>query len=336
MLNSKYNAFLSFLEGKRILITTHDLVDIDGLVSCYTLKFFLVEYVKLSTVSILFSEISKPTKNFMKRFIKKFPNFKFEFMNEVDYSNFDLCLLVDTANLGQLRFNDKKRASLEIPFIIIDHHHYIEENREKRNKKQFNLIDDNSSSTAEILLRLFKYFNQPLTTPYKYLTISGILVDSGYFRYGSNETVKNVSYLIGEDVNFQDFQLLLKNEIQISEKIAKIKGLQRVDLIRKGDYLIGTSNVSSFGASVASMLIKIGFDISIVYSKEKNKNIINTRADINVCLKTGLHLGKILEEISKSWNCIGGGHEGAASLTITTNSIDKVLNDIVDRIKQFL
>ncbi|MFX1324100.1 MAG: bifunctional oligoribonuclease/PAP phosphatase NrnA [Promethearchaeota archaeon] len=336
MLNSNYNAFLSFIEGKKILITTHDLVDIDGLASCYTLKFFLVEYVKILNVTILLSELSKPTKNFMKRFIEKFPNFKFEFENKVDYSNYDLCILVDAGNLGQLRFDDKKGASLEIPFIIIDHHHYIEENLEKHNIDKFNLIDDNSSSTAEILLRLFKYFNQLLTTPYKYLIISGILIDSGYFRYGSNETVKNVSYLIGEDVNFQDFQLLLKNEIHISEKIAKIKGLKRVDLIRKGDYLIGTSNVSSFGASVASMLIKIGFDISIVFSKEKNKNIINTRADKNVCLKTGLHLGKLLEETSKSWNSIGGGHEGAASLTVTTNSIDKVLNDVVERIKQFL
>jgi nanoRNase/pAp phosphatase (c-di-AMP/oligoRNAs hydrolase) len=335
MLKSKYKAFLSFLEGKRILITTHDLVDIDGFVSCFTLKFFLTEYLKNLKVVILFSELSKSTKNFMKRFTEKFPEFRFEFENEVDYSNFDICLLIDTGNLSQIRFNDRDGAFFEIPHIIIDHHHYIEENVEIHNKNSLNLINDESSSTAEIIMGLFEYLNQPLTTPYKYLTISAILTDSGFFRYGNNETIKNISHLIDEDVNFQDFQLLLKNEVPISEKIAKVKGLQRVELIREGDYLIGISNVSSYGATVASMLIKIGFDISIIYSSEKNMNIINTRADKNVCLQTGLHLGKILEEVSKTWEGTGGGHDGAASLTFATN-IDTVLNDIIERIKHFL
>ncbi|GAG99775.1 unnamed protein product [marine sediment metagenome] len=69
------------------------------------------------------------------------------------------------------------------------------------------------------------------------------------------------------------------------------------------------------------MLIKTGFDISIIYSKEKDKNMINSRAKKSICMKTGLHLGKIFEEISEYSEGSGGGHDGAAALTFKQISI---------------
>ncbi|GAH62999.1 unnamed protein product, partial [marine sediment metagenome] len=63
------------------------------------------------------------------------------------------------------------------------------------------------------------------------------------------------------------------------------------------------------------MLIKNGFDVGIVYSEEKNRKNINSRAKKSVCLNTGLHLGKILEKLSQYADGSGGGHDGAASIT---------------------
>jgi nanoRNase/pAp phosphatase (c-di-AMP/oligoRNAs hydrolase) len=334
MLNSKYEDFLTFLTSKKILITTHDLVDIDGFVSCYALKFFLTKHCA-KTISIFFSELSNYTKNFIVRFSEKFPEFFFTHTNEVNFSEFDICIIIDTNDLSQIQFNRSEAIKLEIPHIFIDHHHFDKSLSKNGNITSLNLINDNVSSTSEIILELFEYFDQTLTVPYKNLIVAAILTDSGFFKYGNNQTIKNVGNLLGEEVDYQQLQFMLKNEADISERIAKIKGVQRVELIRKGDYLIGISNVSSFGARVASMLLKMGFDISIVYSKEKNKNLINCRAKKTICMQTGLHLGKLLEEISEYSEGSGGGHDGAASLAFNSD-LDKILLKLVERIKQFL
>ncbi|MFX1391912.1 MAG: bifunctional oligoribonuclease/PAP phosphatase NrnA, partial [Promethearchaeota archaeon] len=167
------------------------------------------------------------------------------------------------------------------------------------------------------------------------LFIAAILTDSGFFKHGNNNTIQNVGKLLNEDIKFQDIITLLKNDIDISEKIAKIKGLQRLELIREGKYLIGITNVSSFGAAIASLLIKIGFDVSIVISKEDNNSRINTRARKKVCEETGLNLAKILKQISKRYEGSGGGHDGAASLTIDNES-DYNITELIENIKKYL
>ncbi|MFW9949433.1 MAG: DHH family phosphoesterase, partial [Candidatus Thorarchaeota archaeon] len=72
--------------------------------------------------------------------------------------------------------------------------------------------------------------------------------------------------------------------------------------------------------------------ISIVYSKEKTGYRITARANKSICLKTGLHLGQILYELSAGK---GGGHEGAASLNTKVN-IEPFLEQLLDSVKKIL
>jgi nanoRNase/pAp phosphatase (c-di-AMP/oligoRNAs hydrolase) len=341
MLKSKFDNFLAFIKNKNILVTTHDLVDIDGLVSCFTLKYLLTllncEFLdsKDQEISIYFSELSKSTKNFIKNFNEIFPEFDFSYNKLFDLTDFDILIIVDTNNLNQIKTNNNIDINhMNIPHIFIDHHHF-EPNLKTHDVNSLNLVSNDYSSTSEIILELIEFYNKPLTLPLKNLIISAILTDSGFFKHGNNKSIQNVSRLLCEEIDIQDIYQFLQNEIDTSEKIAKIKGLQRVELIRVGEFLIGLSKVSSFGASVASMLIKIGFDIAITISKEKDQTIINTRAKKLVCLKKGLNLGKILEEISLLHNGSGGGHDGAASLTIHKD-FDNILQEIIEKVKQFL
>ncbi len=341
MLKSKFDNFLAFIKNKNVLITTHDLVDIDGLVSCFTLKYLLTllncELLnsKNQEISIYFSELSKSTKNFIKNFNNTFPEFDFSYQERFDLTDFDILLIVDTNNLNQIKnYDNIDIIHTKIPYIFIDHHYY-ELNSENLNENSLDLLSKDYSSTAEIILELFEFYNKPLTIPLKNLIISAILTDSGFFRHANNKTIQNVSNLLCEEINIQEIYQFLQNEIDISKKIAKIKGLQRVELIKEGEFLIGLTNVSSFGASVASMLIKLGFDIGIAISKEKNQYVINTRAKKAVCLKKGLNLGKILEEVSQSHDCSGGGHDGAASITINKD-FDIILQEIIEKVKHFI
>jgi nanoRNase/pAp phosphatase (c-di-AMP/oligoRNAs hydrolase) len=333
MLKTRFDSFISFIKNKRIVILTHDLVDIDGLASSFALKYFLLQYLKDQDIKICFSDFTKSTKTFFRNISNKFPKFDFTFYETFEVSNTDVILIVDTNNLKQIELRKNIDFSdINIPYLFIDHH-YIGEKLGGNNLTQLNLTFEDFSSTAEIILKLFETYHVSLTIPLRTLMITAMITDSGFFKHGNNDTIRNVGTLIGDDINIQDIFLLLKREIDISAKIARIKGMQRVKLIREGDYLIGITKVSSYGASVAKKLITLGFDVAIVLSKEIGKNRINTRAQKSVCINTGLHLGKILEEISNKYSGNGGGHDGAATLTSTIES-DTIITQIIEKIKQ--
>jgi len=332
MLYSKFKKLINFIKNKNLLILTHDLADIDGFVSTLTLKLFLNQVLKNQKIYITFSELSSNSKDFKKNFSKKFPDFGYFCDENIDFSSVEVILIIDTNNLDLVKsptnFDIQKS---DIPIIFIDHHLNLDK-KYKNNDIALNLIYEDFSSTAELIFELFEYFKVDIPNTYRFLLAAGILTDSGFFKYANNNTISRISKILTDKATLQDKITLLERRTNVSEKIAKIKGLQRVRLIRIGERLVGISNVSSFSASVATMLINIGFDVSIVYSQEKDDFRITTRAKKEVCQKTGLHLGKILSEISKGK---GGGHDGAASVSGKEN-LDIYLGEIINKLKQTL
>ncbi|MBY8979515.1 MAG: DHH family phosphoesterase [Candidatus Lokiarchaeota archaeon] len=329
MLNSKKEVFLNFFKGKNLLITTHDLADLDGFNSGIALKYCFENYFPNQNIQLTFSGLSKHTKSFINKFSTKFPNFNFNYQEHVELSDIDVIVIVDSNNLNQVKlFNN---IDLDIPFIFIDHHLNLQKNY-PGNVSSLNLIFDNYSSTSEMVSELFDDCNIKLPLPYKYLLVSAILTDSGFLKYGNTGTIKNLNSILQDHLEIQDVLPLLEREIDISEKIARIKALQRVKLIRINNWLIGISHLSSFSASAASILTKVGFDIGIIVSEDKSDYRITSRAKKQVCLITGLHLGKIISEID---NVNGGGHDGAATLT-GKNDVEESLNQLIDKIKETL
>jgi len=329
MLNSKKEDFLHFLKGKNLLITTHDLADLDGLFSGIVLKYFFESYFPNQNVFLTFSGLSKSTKSFVDKFLIKFPQFDFSFQEHIELSEFDVIVIVDSNNLEQIRmFNN---LDLEIPFVFIDHHLNLQKSY-PGNKFSLNLILNNFSSTSEIVLELIDDSNIHLPIPYRYLLVSAILTDSGFLKHGNTQSIRNLSKILKDQIEIQDIFQLLERDQDISEKIARIKALQRVKLIRIKNWLIGISHLSSFTASAASMLTNVGFDIGIVVSEDKSSYRITTRAKKQICLRTGLHLGKIISEIK---NVNGGGHDGAATLN-GRNDVEESLNQLIDKIKETL
>ncbi|MFX1276639.1 MAG: bifunctional oligoribonuclease/PAP phosphatase NrnA [Promethearchaeota archaeon] len=328
MLISKFENLISFIKNKTILITTHDSVDIDGFVSCIVIKYLLNHHFNMDNVLLFFFEFSKSTRQFMEKILDIFPEFNFSYHEHDDISDIDVMLILDTNNLELINHKSKK----DIPFIYIDHH--IDQNSKyDNNLKSYNIVLDNYSSTIEILLDICELYQIKLPLVLKWLSVSAILTDSGFFKYGDNQTIIRTSKMLDNDLNIQDIFSLLKKEEDISERIAKIKGMQRIKLIHEDKYIIGVSNVSSYEASVANSMILIGFDISIVLSQKKSEYRITTRATKEICIKTGLHLGEILGEIANISGGNAGGHDGAASLNGNYNP-EKVLETIIEKVKE--
>lgn len=335
MLYSKFEDLNLFFKKNKILILTHDFVDIDALASCFVLRFFINQLYHLANVDLFFHEISKGAINFINIIAEKFPNANFSLRSEIKSFEYDIIFILDTNNLKQVKFSDNfDILKLGIPFIFIDHH--------LNHKKDYgsdinpmNIIDDNFSSTAEIIYELCEYSKIKILLPYKFILIAAILIDSGFLKYGNNDTIMRISKLLNHQIDFQQLLLTLNTDEEIPEKLARIKALQRVKIIQEGSWLIGITNVGSFESSSASTLLKVGFDIGIVSSKKKLEIRISTRAKKSICLKTGLHLGKILEELSEELGGNGGGHDGAASITSNVDS-SLIIDKLLEKIKQVL
>ncbi len=328
----KFDILLSELSNKKVLITTHDQVDLDGFTSCVLLKFFLETYFENIQVHLFFSRLSKFTIDFLTRLEKIYPNISYSIENGKNYLNIEFIIILDTNNLDQVVFPESvKESKKKIPFIFIDHHFNLNHDI-VNNIKAYNIILDSNTSTAEILYEIFMHYKIEIPIKFRYLLLAAIYTDTGGFKNANNNTFHHISDILNSNLKFQDFLMCVEKENDFPKKVAIIKGLQRVKIKRINTWLIGISQVGSYTSSVASTLLQIGFDVSIVYSKKPNSFRITTRAKKEICLKTGLHLGKILSEIKEG---SGGGHDGAASLN-GENSFESTLNQILEKIKKTL
>lgn len=328
MYKSKINEIIKYLKDKTPLIITHHLVDIDALASTQAFKIFLNQLWPNKKVFLTYSKFTKSTKRFISKFNQKYPKIDLYGDKEYDLSKIDLIIILDTNNYDQIILNgENDLKSLEIPLIFIDHHLNL-----NPNASTLNLIDDKQHSTSEIIHKFYEQFSLELSSPCIFLLIAGILTDTGFFKYCDNKSIKLISKLLSPQIEFQEVKNLLEFDKDISEKIAEIKGLQRVKIIRVEDWLIGITQISNFRASVASTLLNAGFDVAIVYSRDKASTKITTRAKNHICQKTSLHLGKILNGLSQG---SGGGHNGAASIFIE-GEYDRILDELINEIKQTL
>jgi nanoRNase/pAp phosphatase (c-di-AMP/oligoRNAs hydrolase) len=105
--------------------------------------------------------------------------------------------------------------------------------------------------------------------------------------------------------------------------------IERVD-----DWVIVTSQVSSFGGAAASNLISIGADVAFVASKEGDQVKISARAR-KCAINAGVNLAKLMEEISVKYNGTGGGHEGAAGMDVR-GDVEKMFASYTDYVKKSL
>jgi nanoRNase/pAp phosphatase (c-di-AMP/oligoRNAs hydrolase) len=341
MLSHKINSFLNDLRGKKtknkkhILITTHKLADLDGVASSFALNFFLTTQFQDLFISLYFSGVSQSAKHFIERISQKFPEFDPPLIETFDLTDIDAFFIVDTNKLKNIEsfLNLAQKQKQNSRFFFIDHHFSKRTSIKDQDNIQGIFLDE-YSSTCEIICELFWEFEIPIPEYIRYLLAAGILTDSGHLKYANNRTIQIISHLLSNDLDFQEIRSMLKREIDVSERIARIKGAQRVKLKKVGKWLIGISYVSSFEASVARILLKLGFDIAFVISERKKENRVSLRAKKKVCRETGLHLGKMLESLSNKYDANGGGHDGAASINIAKKegTLKQVLINQIEKI----
>ncbi len=146
------------------------------------------------------------------------------------------------------------------------------------------------------------------------LLLAGIVSDSQRFLRASDQTFTIVHKLLLSGADYQAAILLCQKEMSHSERIARLRSIQRAKVETINNIVLATSFVSSYESSAARALLGAGADVAFVVAVKEDELRGSARA------RNGLveifDMQKILEKLGKEFHGRGGGHSGAAGINI--------------------
>ena len=302
----------SVSNSSSIVITGHKNADPDALAAVMGLKEFLNQIKPKKKIDLVLN-LNKLAEKVFNEILSKDPKWNF---SKKFPENIDLLIITDTSDLGMVIDDhniQKEGAKPIIKNIIIIDHHIIPIKFDDRVKHSLILSD--YSSTAEIITKLFQMHNLIPNRDIVLALLAGIITDTGHFRYATKDTLENAQFLLETGVTISEVTEKLNKKMARSEKIARIRGANRIQRIHYiDDYIVVFSHVSSYEASVCKALIELGADVSFIlsYVPKTREFRISSRAKGKLIRETSLHLGEIMRIIGEKYNGSGGGHDGAA------------------------
>lgn len=240
---------------------------------------------------------------------------------------YPLIVIVDTSSPEQLGPYSQVNGDL----IIIDHHCPTNKWAERGTY----LCDDSKRSCAEVVLDIIDRAGAPISKEMSLALCAGILTDTGHFRFSNPASLRAFARLIEQaGVNVEEVLALTDSPTDISERVAQMKGGQRMRFERVGEYIVAVSQGSSFESSVCKALLSLGADLAFVASQRNEEFRLSARARQDLVRK-GLHLGQLLGDVGEETDNDGGGHGGAAGL-VGVGDAEAILNICMQKSMAFL
>jgi nanoRNase/pAp phosphatase (c-di-AMP/oligoRNAs hydrolase) len=250
----------------------------------------------------------------------------FKVLEQANFEDFDTVVVLDTSSPDQLA----PMNALPQRCVIIDHHA-----RSDRWEGHQYYCDDTKRSCAEIVYRMLRSADLKLERETCLALLAGMLTDSGHFKYANPALLTTFAEILQtQGIDIDEVYTLTDAEPDLSERIAQLKGAQRLRFERLGNHLVVCSYGSAFESSVCKGLIAIGGDVAFVGSQRGEQFRISARARQEV-VRLGLHLGKLLEDVGTETASDGGGHGGAAGL-VGIGDVEAILNICMARTLDFL
>ncbi|WP_135612544.1 bifunctional oligoribonuclease/PAP phosphatase NrnA [Methanococcoides sp. AM1] len=239
--------------------------------------------------------------------------------------DYDLVVVVDTSTSAQL--NDIKLSN----YCVIDHHATT-----ALTENAAFYLHRNATSVAEIVYDVLTCMGAPIMHRLALGLMAGVVTDTGHFKHATSKTFKTFGEIIeSSGVEYAEvLDLMASTPQDVSMRIAMLKSASRATIERINDWLVVTSNVSSFGGSASSMLINIGGDVAFVGTARGDSIRVSGRAKRDA-VNAGVNLGKIMEEISGHYEGTGGGHAGAAGIDVVAD-MDTILFECVELVREIL
>lgn len=306
---------LRSMSGKTVAIVTHVGGDADAVGAAYALKRILEEVVGCASVRIhIPDEISAQVRAMVSRF-------NIDARND-PIGDADAIMLIDVGSLEQVGeyLEDVMRARDKV--YIIDHHAPPQSGYPQGFSAFFS---EDYRALCELMMDVIQLMNVKLDVLEAEALFLGIYYDTARLSLADSETMAKVCELVKLGVNPSKSIQATEAPIDISERIARLKGAMRMNLYRSGEWLIATSQVNSFQTSVARAILLLGCHVSIVAGEYKDGVAVSMRSQQDFFTKTNINLGKdVAQIVGAKLGGYGGGHPTAARAYCKSTTDDAI------------
>jgi len=279
------------LKGRTLILTHHN-ADADAVASALSLRALLSSFNVEADVGVAES-VSRPAQKLAEK----------SFIIDPDCADYDKVVLIETSVPEQLAAVKNVRADL-----VIDHHPAGKLAEGVAAK----WIDERYRSCAQMVLELFREAKiRPDKTVATWIA-AGLTADTAHLRLAGLKEFEDLVELSKDGAEFSEVLKLLETPVDLSERIAVLKALSRVDVWRANELLLAVSRVASHEAASCRALVKAGADVAVVVAEKENEVRISSRGR-DWILSKGVDLSVIFKEVGSIIGGSGGGHNLAGS-----------------------
>jgi len=203
--------------------------------------------------------------------------------------------------------------------VLVDHHPI-----QRTTLYDRTIVDREATSAAEVVYAIYGNLRVPMKRRVAQALLAAILFDSQHLAIAGQSALKAAVGLIEDGASLEKARRMLRGEPDYGEVVARLKGAQRLEIIRIGPWVMARSRVGSFQAPVARGLLNLGADIAIATGRTEGETRCSLRSSARFFDATKIHLGtKVAAVVGREGvGGYGGGHPTAASLTSNLTAED--------------
>jgi phosphoesterase RecJ-like protein len=315
--------------SRRAAILLHQNADPDALCSGYALGFLLKKLNKKISVDVIASGgANKVAKGVLS-------NIHVRLREPEDLKAYDVVFTVDTNTFSQLGIYAKHIEAFEGEIVIVDHHNPDPNTCRASNHA---LLNENATSTAEIIYTFYKQLRIPLTRSVALALFLGIAYDTRHFVLATPNVFRIASDLAEAGIDTREAIRILQIPMTESEKMARLKASQRLQITRAGPWILAFTQVSSHHASAARALTMLGADVAVAAGGKKRQIQASLRSTQEFYNETGIHLGRdIARPVGELVRGTGGGHalsSGIRGEGIGEKILEECLNAMIKKLER--
>jgi bifunctional oligoribonuclease and PAP phosphatase NrnA len=244
---------------------------------------------------------------------------------------YDLYVAVDVGDEELLNEWKEKLAKATGLKVLVDHHPLRDGGLYDRT-----IVDEGATSAAEVVFTLFQAKGVTPDRQTAQALLEAILFDSSHLAIASPGGLKAAVSLIESGADLALARRELRSEPDYGEVMAKLKGAQRLKILKAGDWVVATTLVGSFQAHVARALIYLGADLAVVAGESEGETRVSLRSSQRFLDRSGVKLGtQVAEEMARRLGGHGGGHSTAASFSTSVGE-EEALEGTVKRTEELL
>jgi phosphoesterase RecJ-like protein len=296
-------------KGKNVLILCHDHADSDAVGAAYALAAWLD-----GTIGVP-SEVATHAKGLMDAL-------QVSVVRAPAVETFDHVIVVDTAHPSQLK-------GMSLPtFWLVDHH---PDNTIKKWAK--GMLCDSVSSTSQLVYRILKAANVPISSRMALALSAGILTDTINFHKGDSEAFRVFGELLETgNLSLEQVKRLYamggRDDRQVIVRAALSASMERLENF----IILYTTIKANIPTFVARALFDLGADVSIVGHDRQGEVEIRMYVRDELAETCGLDAAQILRDVSGlNPDCVWGYRLFAAYRS--PGDVDRLIAAIVGKIK---